>query len=110
MLKLLEELKKSGYDGGYTQLTEDRRSSLLFVFNYRIQKTKISLASSCRSRTRKFSSQIKPISYSKKHTAEIVKDISENRESLLIAQNEGAKHVIMDVNGTGRVPWCRGCI
>jgi len=36
----------------------------------------------------KYSSQIKPISYLKSHTAEIVKDITENREPLLITQNE----------------------
>ena len=45
----------------------------------------------------KFSSQIKPISYLKSHTAEIVKNLSENREPLLITQNGEAKLVILDV-------------
>ncbi len=45
----------------------------------------------------KFSSQIKPISYLKSHMAEVVKDISENREPLLITQNGEAKLVVMDI-------------
>ncbi|MDO9046842.1 MAG: type II toxin-antitoxin system Phd/YefM family antitoxin [Methylobacter sp.] len=45
----------------------------------------------------KFSSQIKPISYLKSHTAEIVRDISESRKPLLITQNGEAKLVVMDV-------------
>jgi prevent-host-death family protein len=45
----------------------------------------------------KFSSHIKPISYLKSHTAEIVKEISETREPLLITQNGEAKLVVMDV-------------
>lgn len=45
----------------------------------------------------KFSTQVKPISYLKSHTAEIVKDITENREPLLITQNGEAKLVVMDV-------------
>ena len=45
----------------------------------------------------KFSSQIKPISYLKSHTAEIVKNISESRESLLITQNGEAKLVVLDI-------------
>jgi len=45
----------------------------------------------------KFSSQIKPISYLKSHTAEIVKNISESREPLLITQNGEAKLVVLDV-------------
>ena len=45
----------------------------------------------------KFSSQIKPISYLKSHTAEIVKDISESRQPLLITQNGEAKLVVLDV-------------
>lgn len=45
----------------------------------------------------KYSSQIKPISYLKSHTAEIVRDISENREPLIITQNGEAKLVVMDV-------------
>ena len=45
----------------------------------------------------KFSSQIKPISYLKSHTAQIVKHLSESREPLLITQNGEAKLVVMDV-------------
>lgn len=45
----------------------------------------------------KFSTQVKPISYLKSHTAEIVKDITETRQPLLITQNGEAKLVVMDV-------------
>ncbi len=45
----------------------------------------------------KFSSQVKPISYLKTHTAEIVKDVTESRQPLLITQNGEAKLVVMDV-------------
>lgn len=45
----------------------------------------------------KLSSQIKPISYLKSHTAEIVKTLSESREPLIITQNGEAKLVVMDV-------------
>jgi prevent-host-death family protein len=45
----------------------------------------------------KFSSQIKPISYLKSHTAEIVKTLTESREPLVITQNGEAKLVVMDV-------------
>jgi prevent-host-death family protein len=45
----------------------------------------------------KYSSQIKPISYLKSHTAEIVRDITESRKPLLITQNGEAKLVVMDV-------------
>lgn len=45
----------------------------------------------------KYSTQVKPISYLKSHAAEIVKEISENREPMLITQNGEAKLVVMDV-------------
>lgn len=45
----------------------------------------------------KFSTQVKPISYLKSHAAEIVKDITENRQPMLITQNGEAKLVVMDV-------------
>lgn len=45
----------------------------------------------------KFSTQIKPISYLKSHTAEIVKTLSATREPLLITQNGEAKLVILDI-------------
>lgn len=45
----------------------------------------------------KYSTQIKPISYLKSHTAEIVRELSESREPMLITQNGEAKLVVMDV-------------
>ena len=45
----------------------------------------------------KLSSQIKPISYLKSHTADIVKSLTESREPLVITQNGEAKLVVMDV-------------
>jgi len=45
----------------------------------------------------KYSTQIKPISYLKSHTAQIVKEISENQKPLLITQNGEAKLVVMDI-------------
>jgi PHD/YefM family antitoxin component YafN of YafNO toxin-antitoxin module len=45
----------------------------------------------------KLSTQIKPLSYLKEHTEEIVKTICANREPLLITQNDVAKLVILDV-------------
>ena len=43
------------------------------------------------------SSHIKPISYLKSNTAQIVKDISISRQPLLITQNGEAKLVVIDV-------------
>ena len=45
----------------------------------------------------KFSTQVKPISYLKSHTAEIVRSISESRQPLLITQNGEAKMAVIDV-------------
>ncbi|NRR33940.1 type II toxin-antitoxin system Phd/YefM family antitoxin [Oxalobacteraceae bacterium] len=45
----------------------------------------------------KFSKQVKPISYLKSHAAEIVKNLTENRQPMLITQNGEAKLVVMDV-------------
>lgn len=45
----------------------------------------------------KYSTQIKPISYLKSHTAEIVTHLTETREPMLITQNGQAKLVVMDV-------------
>ncbi len=45
----------------------------------------------------KFSSQIKPISYLKSHAAEIIRQLTEQREPLVITQNGEAKVVIQDV-------------
>jgi prevent-host-death family protein len=43
------------------------------------------------------STQIKPISHLKAHTAEIVRRLSEEREPLIITQNGEAKVVMQDV-------------
>jgi len=45
----------------------------------------------------KLSTQIKPISYLKAHAAEIVRNISEQREPLVITQNGEAKAVLQDI-------------
>ncbi len=45
----------------------------------------------------KLSSQIKPISYLKAHTAEIVRNLANQREPLVITQNGEAKVVIQDI-------------
>ena len=45
----------------------------------------------------KYSTQVKPISYLKSHTAEIVSTLSQTRQPLLITQNGEAKLVVMDV-------------
>ena len=44
-----------------------------------------------------YTTQIKPISYLKSHTAEIVKTLTECREPLLVTQNGEAKLVVMDI-------------
>jgi len=46
----------------------------------------------------KFSTQIKPISYLKLHTAEVLRTISESREPMLITEGGEVKLVVMDVN------------
>lgn len=45
----------------------------------------------------KLSTQIKPISYLKAHTAEIVRKLGEQQEPLVITQNGEAKVVIQDI-------------
>ncbi|MFV1985618.1 MAG: type II toxin-antitoxin system Phd/YefM family antitoxin [Thiohalomonadales bacterium] len=45
----------------------------------------------------KLSNQIKPISYLKAHTAEIVRNLSSQGEPLVITQNGEAKVVIQDI-------------
>jgi prevent-host-death family protein len=45
----------------------------------------------------KYSDQIKPISYLKANTAEILRRMSERQEPLIITQNGVAKAVIQDV-------------
>ena len=46
----------------------------------------------------KLSTQIRPISYLKAHTAEIVRMLAEQREPLIITQNGEAKVVIQDID------------
>ncbi|MDY6987379.1 MAG: type II toxin-antitoxin system Phd/YefM family antitoxin [Thermodesulfobacteriota bacterium] len=45
----------------------------------------------------KLSTQIRPISYLKAHTAEIVRNLSKQQEPLVITQNGEAKVVIQDI-------------
>jgi prevent-host-death family protein len=44
------------------------------------------------------STQIKPISYLKAHTAEVIRELDEQREPLIITQNGEAKAVMQDVH------------
>ena len=44
-----------------------------------------------------FSTQVKPISYLKANAAQVLSDLSANREPLLITQNGEAKAVLQDV-------------
>ena len=45
----------------------------------------------------KLSNAVKPISYSKAHASEIIRQISEKREALVITQNGEAKAVVQDI-------------
>jgi prevent-host-death family protein len=45
----------------------------------------------------KLSRQVKPITYLKTHTAEIVRTIGERKEPLIITQNGEAKLVVQDI-------------
>lgn len=45
----------------------------------------------------KLSTQVKPISYLKSHAAEIIRDITDNRQPMLITQNGEAKLIVLDV-------------
>lgn len=44
-----------------------------------------------------FFTQVKPISYLKRHAEDLVKSLAESREPLLITQNGEARLVVMDV-------------
>lgn len=44
------------------------------------------------------STQIKPISYLKSHTAEIAKKLAETHQPMVITQNGEAKFVVIDVH------------
>jgi prevent-host-death family protein len=52
---------------------------------------------SCREVLMKLSDQIKPISYLKAHAAEVVRNLSTQREPLVITQNGEAKAVMLDI-------------
>jgi prevent-host-death family protein len=45
----------------------------------------------------KYSEQVKPISYLKSHTADVVRDLNEHRNPLVITQNGEAKIVVQDI-------------
>ena len=45
----------------------------------------------------KLTNQIKPISYLKAHAADVVRDLSEQRQPLIITQNGEAKMVLQDI-------------
>ena len=45
----------------------------------------------------KLSTHIKPISYLKSHTAQIVKELTESREPMVITQNGEATLVVIDI-------------
>jgi len=45
----------------------------------------------------KLSQTIKPISYLKSKTAEVINTVNENRQSIIITQNGEAKAVIQDI-------------
>lgn len=45
----------------------------------------------------KYSAQIKPISYLKAHTAEVLRCLNESQEPYIITQNGEAKAVMLDV-------------
>lgn len=45
----------------------------------------------------KLSESIKPISYLKAHASEILKDVSNNKKTMIITQNGEAKAVLQDV-------------
>ena len=46
----------------------------------------------------KQSSQIKPISYLKAHTAKVIRELGEQREALITTQNGEARAVMQDVH------------
>lgn len=45
----------------------------------------------------KSSETIKPISFLKSHTAEVVREVNENREAVIITQNGEARAVVQDM-------------
>lgn len=51
----------------------------------------------------KLSSQIRPISYLKAHTAEIIRNLAEQQEPLVITQNGKAKVVLQDIESYEKI-------
>jgi len=49
-----------------------------------------------------FKESIKPITYLKNHTADLVRDVSKEGKAVVITQNGEAKVVVMDVETYGR--------
>jgi len=45
----------------------------------------------------KYSEAVKPISYLKTHASEVVRDVAENRKTLIITHNGEAKVILQDV-------------
>ena len=45
----------------------------------------------------KLSEQVKPISYLKAHASEVIRDVTENRRTVVITQHGQAKVVLQDV-------------
>jgi prevent-host-death family protein len=45
----------------------------------------------------KYSEAVKPISYLKSHASEVVKDVSENKKTMIITHNGEAKVILQDV-------------
>jgi len=43
------------------------------------------------------SESIKPISFLNAHTADVVRDVNENRETIIITQNGEAKAIVQDI-------------
>lgn len=45
----------------------------------------------------KYSESVKPISYLKAHASEILRDVSNNKKTMIITQNGEAKAVLQDI-------------
>ena len=45
----------------------------------------------------KLSKSIRPISFLKSHTADVVRDVNENRETIIITQNGEARAIVQDI-------------
>lgn len=45
----------------------------------------------------KYSDSIKPISYLKAHASEIIRELSNNQQTLIITQNGEAKAIVQDI-------------